>query len=126
MATAGKGSSAVIAHQPMATPAVTVTSVQATPAPASARDAAGHPGPATMPAHVEPARGTKWHWWRWALGGVVLALIGFFGAPWLIRTLNTVSTDDAYVNGHVTFVAPRVAGQVLHVLVDDNNRVNKG
>jgi membrane fusion protein (multidrug efflux system) len=40
--------------------------------------------------------------------------------------LNTVSTDDAYVNGHVTFVAPRVAGQVTEVLVDDNMRVAKG
>jgi membrane fusion protein (multidrug efflux system) len=40
--------------------------------------------------------------------------------------LNTVSTDDAYVNGHVTFVAPRVAGQVTKVLVDDNKRVKKG
>jgi membrane fusion protein (multidrug efflux system) len=37
-----------------------------------------------------------------------------------------VSTDDAYVNGHVTFVAPRVAGQVTRVLVDDNYRVRKG
>src|SRR5262249_2901607 len=40
--------------------------------------------------------------------------------------LNTVSTDDAYVNGHVTYVAPRVAGQVSRVLVDDNYRVKKG
>ena len=40
--------------------------------------------------------------------------------------LNTVSTDDAYVNGHVTFVAPRVAGQVTRVLVDDNYRVKEG
>lgn len=38
----------------------------------------------------------------------------------------TVSTDDAYVNGHVTFVAPRIPGQVTRVLVDDNNRVRKG
>jgi membrane fusion protein (multidrug efflux system) len=40
--------------------------------------------------------------------------------------LNTVSTDDAYVNGHVTLVAPRVGGQVSQVLVDDNYRVKKG
>ena len=30
------------------------------------------------------------------------------------------------MNGHVTFVAPRVSGQVARVLVDDNNRVHKG
>jgi membrane fusion protein (multidrug efflux system) len=40
--------------------------------------------------------------------------------------LSTVSTDDAYVNGHFTFVAPRVAGQVVRVFVDDNYRVRKG
>ena len=46
--------------------------------------------------------------------------------PWVLTALNTVSTDDAYVNGHVTFVAPRVAGQVSQVLVDDNYYVKKG
>jgi membrane fusion protein (multidrug efflux system) len=40
--------------------------------------------------------------------------------------LSTVSTDDAYVNGYVTFLAPRVPGQVARVLVHDNNRVKKG
>jgi membrane fusion protein (multidrug efflux system) len=47
-------------------------------------------------------------------------------APWIRRMWFTVSTDDAYVNGHVTFVAPRIPGQVTRVLVDDNNRVRKG
>jgi membrane fusion protein, multidrug efflux system len=60
------------------------------------------------------------------LASVVLAAVGIFGVPWIISSLNTVSTDDAYVNGHVTFVAPRVAGQISRVLVDDNNRVHKG
>jgi membrane fusion protein (multidrug efflux system) len=63
---------------------------------------------------------------------LVLAAIGlgilllFFGIPRIIRAFNTVSTDDAFVNGYVTFVAPRVSGQVARVLVDDNNRVKKG
>jgi membrane fusion protein, multidrug efflux system len=60
------------------------------------------------------------------LAAVVLAAIWKFGVPWIELTLNTVSTDDAYVNGHVTFVAPRVSGQIARVLVDDNNRVRKG
>jgi membrane fusion protein (multidrug efflux system) len=55
----------------------------------------------------------------------VLAIL-FYGWPILDQMLNTISTDDAYVNGHVTYVAPRVSGQVLKVLVDDNNRVKKG
>jgi membrane fusion protein (multidrug efflux system) len=48
------------------------------------------------------------------------------GVPWLVTALTTVSTDDAFVNGHVTFVAPRVPGQVAQVFVDDNNRVHTG
>ncbi len=62
----------------------------------------------------------------WALGVVGLAVGGYFLAPRIETMLNTVSTDDAYVNGHVTFVAPRVAGQVSRVLVDNNYRVKKG
>ena len=60
------------------------------------------------------------------LGILVLAVALVFGIPWIRLTLGTVSTDDAYVNGHVTFVAARVGGQVARVLVDDNNRVHKG
>jgi membrane fusion protein (multidrug efflux system) len=60
------------------------------------------------------------------LGIAVLAVLIVFGIPWVEAMLNTVSTDDAYVNGHVTFVAPRVAGQIARVLMDDNNRVHKG
>jgi membrane fusion protein, multidrug efflux system len=60
-----------------------------------------------------------------ALGIVVIAVL-VFGVPWIRFTLSTVSTDDAFVNGHVTFVAARVHGQVSRVLVDDNNRVHKG
>ena len=60
------------------------------------------------------------------VGVLVLAAALIFGVPWLRLTLNTVSTDDAYVNSHVTFVAARVSGQIASVLVDDNNRVHKG
>src|SRR5215471_8256586 len=61
-----------------------------------------------------------------ALGALVLTAVCIFGILWILASLNTVSTDDAYVNGHVTFVAPRVAGQISRVLVDDNNRVHEG
>jgi len=59
------------------------------------------------------------------LGAIVIAA-AVFGIPWIRFVLSTVSTDDAFVNGHVTSVAPRVRGQVSRVLVDDNNRVHKG
>src|SRR5271157_6183727 len=60
------------------------------------------------------------------VGALVLVLASAFGIPWIRFALSTVSTDDAFVNGHVTFVAPRVRGQVSRVLVDDNYRVHKG
>ena len=59
-----------------------------------------------------------------ALGGLTVG--GYLLKPAVETALNTVSTDDAYVNGHVTLVAPRVSGQVSRVLVDDNDRVKKG
>jgi membrane fusion protein (multidrug efflux system) len=84
---------------------------------------------APPPAPVTPAN----HRPRWEqrsaiglLAALVLVGIWKFGVPWIELTLNTVSTDDAYVNGHATFVAARVSGQVARVLVDDNNRVRKG
>jgi membrane fusion protein (multidrug efflux system) len=59
---------------------------------------------------------------------VGLAVAVYLLVPWFIAALNTVSTDDAYVNGHPTFVAARVQGQVKRdgVLVEDNQRVKKG
>jgi membrane fusion protein, multidrug efflux system len=61
-----------------------------------------------------------------AAAALGLAILAVFGIPWIKLMLTTVSTDDAYVNGHVTFVAARVPGQVTRVLVDDNNRVKQG
>jgi membrane fusion protein (multidrug efflux system) len=71
-----------------------------------------------------PHRYRKWL----LLAGTVAALVvgGYFLVPWVNTALSTVSTDDAYVNGHVTLAAPRVPGQVMKVLVDDNQRVKKG
>ena len=103
-------------HRPMELPIRTT----------EAADPATDPSPVTPP----PAAGAPSHPWRkWLLlaGAVAgLAVGGYFLVPSVETALNTVSTDDAYVNGHVTFVAPRVAGQVSRVLVDDNYRVKKG
>ena len=61
-----------------------------------------------------------------ALGAAGLIAVCVLGIPSIRLAFTTVSTDDAYVNGHVTFVAPRVSGQISRVLVDDNYRVHKG
>jgi membrane fusion protein (multidrug efflux system) len=36
------------------------------------------------------------------------------------------STDDAFIEGHVTIISPRVSGPVVHLLVRDNQEVKKG
>ncbi len=57
---------------------------------------------------------------------MLLLVALYFAIPYAIGALNIVSTDDAYVDGHVTFVAPRVTAQVMKVLVEDNNTVHSG
>ena len=40
--------------------------------------------------------------------------------------LETVSTDDAFVPGHITYVSPRIEDVVTEVLVDQDDRVEPG
>jgi membrane fusion protein (multidrug efflux system) len=84
-----------------------------------ARDAETPQPPAAGPRIKRPL-------WLWIAGGVLVLLALTKAVPFTIDAFRTVSTDDAYVNGHVTFVAPRIPGQVVQVLVDNNNRVQKG
>ena len=97
----------------------------------SARNADSAPTPqnlagAAAVAPEKPKAGPRRKMLLGAAGLLILAGALWFGIPWAQTTLNTISTDDAYVNGHVTFVAARVKGQVSRVLVDDNYRVSKG
>ena len=64
--------------------------------------------------------------WVVTLGALVAVGLLFLAIPRILHALNTVSTDDAYVNGYVTFVAARVTGQVARVFVDDNKHGEKG
>ena len=73
---------------------------------------------------VPKSRSRKWIFR--AAAAVALVAGGIYLAPIVAKALKTASTDEAYVNGHVTFVAPRVAGQVARILVDDNMRVARG
>jgi membrane fusion protein (multidrug efflux system) len=89
------------------------------------------PAPAPPPAAIPPQKSppdaaARRRWWRRAFGIVIAAGIIALAVPHVLHALHTVSTDDAYVNSYVTFVAPRVGGQVAQVLVDDNYRVKKG
>ena len=107
---------------PIAHDEITKTMIEARTDPPNAAPADGPPKPAAArpPSH---RWGKRFVWMGLAAG---LAVGGYYMKPAVETALNTVSTDDAYVNGHVTLVAPRVSGQVSRVLVDDNDRVKKG
>jgi membrane fusion protein (multidrug efflux system) len=95
------------------------------PPPTPARqEAVAAPSPRDAP--EPPPAGARRRWVVRAGGAIALLLALVVGVPWVRTALRTESTDDAYVNGHVTFVAARVPGQVARVLVDDNNRVRAG
>ncbi len=103
-------------------------------APATAKagaavDRDGKLPPTDSASKAVPPANPRFTWRRKLLAGVLGAAIiaaAVYGIPWIRFMLSTASTDDAFVNGHVTFVAPRVHGEVARVLVDDNNRVHKG
>lgn len=56
--------------------------------------------------------------------GTVIALI--VGGFYFQYAMSHVSTDDAYVEGHTVQIAPKIAGNVVKVYVDDNQIVKKG
>jgi len=58
-----------------------------------------------------------------AIAAVILILLGVYGA---IMATHYQSTDDAFVEGRIISVAPRVSGPVVNLLVDDNQPVKKG
>jgi len=94
------------------------TTLEQAPPPAASDGQSVVPRP-SPPAAARPR-------WLRVAGGVALLAAVAAASFWLVGAMRVVSTDDAYVNGHVTFVAPRVAGQVARVLVDDNNAVHRG
>ncbi|HXA51859.1 MAG TPA: HlyD family secretion protein [Candidatus Acidoferrum sp.] len=57
--------------------------------------------------------------------GILLVLVT--GGGWAYSHYrNRVSTDDSQVEAHITLIAPRVPGNVLAVLVNDNQEVKAG
>ncbi|MFC5431236.1 HlyD family secretion protein [Paraburkholderia denitrificans] len=64
-------------------------------------------------------------WMALALGAVALVLAAALGY-WLFVLRFVQTTDDAYVGGNVTVMAPRVSGFVNEILVQDNERVHAG
>ncbi|MHB1424468.1 MAG: efflux RND transporter periplasmic adaptor subunit [Gemmataceae bacterium] len=87
------------------------------------------PAGATLPPAPSPSPppAGRRRWLTLALlGGVGLGMASYFGVPRLVHSFTHESTDDAYVNSHVSYVSPRIAGNVVEVLVDDNQFVEPG
>lgn len=59
------------------------------------------------------------------LAVLVLAIAAYL-AHWFAVGRYIESTDDAYVGGDITVIAPKVAGNIERVLVTDNQSVNAG
>ncbi|MGC3992436.1 MAG: HlyD family secretion protein [Chthoniobacteraceae bacterium] len=58
--------------------------------------------------------------------GIVFVVLAVTAAHFFLNTMENESTDDAFVEGHVINVAPKVSGRVQSVEVKDNQFVRKG
>ena len=66
---------------------------------------------------------------KWILGVFVIAVAAGVaaGIPTYLRyTRRHVSTDDAFVDGPIYYVTPRIHGKLATLLVEDNQRVKQG
>lgn len=57
---------------------------------------------------------------------LILLLGSIFGLRYYLHAREIESTDDAFIEGHVVQVSPKIAGHVLEVAVSDNQPVPKG
>src|SRR5690349_25039360 len=78
---------------------------------------------------VAPVFGAKLSRRRLALAGLA-AIVGlataWYGNEWWTVGRFVESTDDAYVGGDITVIAPKVAGFIAEIAVTDNQAVHQG
>ncbi|MGV0878496.1 HlyD family secretion protein [Martelella sp. FLE1502] len=60
------------------------------------------------------------------IGIALIAGGGWFGYHWWTEGRFIVSTDDAYIEGDIAMIAPKVSGYVESVAVSNNQQVKKG
>ena len=60
------------------------------------------------------------------IAAVIALVLVTVGLLWWLHARNFVSTDDAYTTAHLHEISSRVAGTVMEVRVDDNQRVKAG
>lgn len=84
-------------------------------------------GDDNIPTGLPPSKGAakkRLHRTLAAVAALIAALAGGAYYFWFIAPYE--STDDAFIESHVTPIAPQVAGRVERVLVNDNQFVNAG
>jgi membrane fusion protein, multidrug efflux system len=103
-----------------------------TPAPADPPPLATPASPPASPtaAQAQPAGGkgrALFHRPGVVLFVMLLVVAGIiFAATVMLKVLTHESTDDAFIDGHVILIAPKISGKVAHVNVTDNQEVTKG
>lgn len=60
------------------------------------------------------------------IAAIVLAILVVSGGFFYWRSTLVEDTDDAQINGHLIQISSRIAGQVIHVNVEENQFVSKG
>jgi Multidrug resistance efflux pump len=61
------------------------------------------------------------------IAAVLIILIGaFLGVRYWLYARSHESTDDAFIDAHITQVSPKVSGYITKVYVKSNQQVNKG
>jgi membrane fusion protein, multidrug efflux system len=81
------------------------------------------------PAFPRPRKPERHFVRRIVIAVIVAAIIGsglYWGLPRVRYELETVSTDDAFVESHITYASPRVEGLITEVMVDHDDRVEPG
>ena len=89
-----------------------------------ARDSADKPAPA-----VEAAQPEKKKKRSFVMPVIALALLagaGYYGYKYWTDYRFMISTDDAYIQGDIATIAPKVSGYVAKVEVQENQLVKKG
>jgi membrane fusion protein (multidrug efflux system) len=94
--------------------------------PPTGEEARGRPrgAPPRLPAkRPEPPRRNRR---RILIVAGVIAAVVLAGAIYWYSTRNLETTDDAFVDGNAVQLAPRIAGTVVTLAIDDNQFVHKG
>jgi membrane fusion protein (multidrug efflux system) len=60
------------------------------------------------------------------VGGIVLLLAAIFGVRYWLHARTHETTDDAFIDGHIVQVSPKLSGYVAKIYVKSNQEVKEG